>query len=139
MTREEIVDGLERFLGNHQIYDDDAVENAINFLDDEQTPEDMLKALAVVGDMDTQDVIRFFDINAKLIRNSFDALYLLVNGGTPDMIFDAVEKYKEEKYKSKMEAQKNKVRLLAQEIGMHNLKDFTEQLEKEAAESRCRT
>ena len=130
MTRAEVIEGLERFLGNHQIYDDDAIENAINFLDDEKTPEDLLSALAVVGDMDVSEQKHYFKIDMDLTC-SFDALYLLAKGGTPDMIFDAVEKYKDAKYKADMTAQKMKVQRLADEIGLHNLKSFVSQIEEE--------
>lgn len=132
-TKEEVIEGLERFLGNHQIYDDGAIENAINFLYNEKTPEDMLSALAVVGDMDVAEQKHYFNITMDLTC-SFDALYLLVKGCTPDMIFDAVEEYKDSKYKATMTAQKMKVRRLAEEIGLHNLDAFTQQLKKEAAE-----
>ena len=130
MNRAEVIEGLERFLGNHQIYDDDAIENAINFLDNEKTPEDMLSALAVVGDMDVAEQKHYFNITMDLTC-SFDALYLLVKGCTPDMIFDTVEKYKDAKYKAKMTALKMKVQRLADEIGLCNLKGFVSEIEEE--------
>ena len=134
MTRAEVIEDLERFLGNHQIYDDGAIENAINFLDNEKTPEDLLSALAIVGDMDISEQKHYFKIDMDLTC-SFDALYLLAKGGTPDMIFDAVEKYKDAKYKAKMEAMKMKVQRLADEIGLRTLKGFVSEIEEE--ESQC--
>lgn len=130
MTREEVIEGLERFLGNHQLYDDGAIEYAIDFLDNEKTPEDLLSALAIVGDMDVSEQKHYFKIDMDLTC-SFDALYLLAKGGTPDMIFDAVEKYKDAKYNAKMAAQKMKVQRLADEIGLHNLKGFVSEIEEE--------
>lgn len=129
MTREEVIEGLERFIETHDQIED-AVENALCFLHNEKTPEDMLSALAFVGDMDVAEQKHYFNITMDLTC-SFDALYLLVKGCTPDMIFDTVEKYKDAKYKAKMTAQKMKVRRLAEEIGLHNLKSFVSQIEEE--------
>lgn len=129
MTREEVIEGLERFIETHDQIED-AVENAICFLNNEKTPEDMLSALAVVGDMDVAEQKHYFNITMDLTC-SFDALYLLAKGGTPDMIFDAVEKYKDEKYKEKMAALKMKVKRLADEIGLRNLKGFVSEIEEE--------
>ena len=129
MTREEVIEGLKRFIEtNDQI--EDVVENALYFLNNEKTPEDMLSALAVVGDMDVAEQKRYFNITMDLTC-SFDALYLLVKGCTPDMIFDTVEKYKDARYREAMAAQKLKVRRLVDEIGLHNLKGFVSEIEEE--------
>lgn len=128
MTKEEVINGLKRFIETHDQIED-VIENAIYFLN-EKTPEDLLSALAVVGDMDVAEQKHYFNITMDLTC-SFDALYLLAKGGTPDMIFDAVEKYKDAKYKAKMEAMKMKVQRLADEIGLRNLKGFVSEIEEE--------
>lgn len=129
MTKAEVIEGLLRFIASHDQIEDD-VENALCFLNNEKTAEDMLSALAVVGDMDVTEQKHYFKIDMDLTC-SFDALYLLAKGGTPDMIFDAVEKYKDEKYKEKMAALKMKVQRLADEIGLCNLKGFVSEIEEE--------
>ena len=129
MTKEEVINGLKCFIENHDQIED-AVENALCFLNNEKTPEDMLSALAIVGDMDVSEQKHYFNITMDLTC-SFDALYLLVKGCTPDMIFDTVEKYKDAKYKAKMTAMKMKVQRLADEIGLHNLKGFVSEIEEE--------
>lgn len=130
ITRENLIDRLSHLLISMPNICVQTINDTIEFLDNEKTPEDMLSALAVVGDMDVSEQKRYFNITMDLTC-SFDALYLLVKGCTPDMIFDAVEKYKDEKYKEKMAALKMKVKRLADEIGLRNLKEFASQIEEE--------
>ena len=134
MTREEAIDQINSFVDEFPLIDADMLRRVvIEKIECIKTPEDMLSALAVVGDMDVAEQKRYFNITMDLTC-SFDALYLLVKGCTPDMIFDAVEKYKDAKYKATMTAQKMKVRQLAEEIGFDNLETFTKQLKEERRE-----
>ena len=132
-TRENLIDRLSHLLISMPNICAQTINETIEFLENEKTPEDMLSALAVVGDMDVAEQKRYFNITMDLTC-SFDALYLLVKSCTPDMIFDAVEKYKDSKYKATMTAQKMKVRRLAEEIGFDNLETFTKQLKEERCE-----
>lgn len=132
-TRENLIDRLSHLLISMPNICAETVNDTIEFLENEKTPEDMLFALAVVGDMDVVEQKHYFNITMDLTC-SFDALYLLVKGCTPDMIFDTVEKYKDAKYKATMTAQKMKVRRLAEEIGFDNLEAFTKQLKEERRE-----
>ena len=132
-TRENLIDRLSHLLISMPNICAQTINDTIEFLENEKTPEDMLSALAVVGDMDVAEQKRYFNITMDLTC-SFDALYLLVKSCTPDMIFETVERYKDAKYKATMLEQKIKVRRLAEEIGLHNLDAFTQQLKKEAAE-----
>lgn len=130
-TRENLIDRLSHLLISMPNICAQTINDTIKFLEnDEKTPEDMLSALAVIGDMDVVEQKHYFKIDMDLTC-SFDALYLLAKGGTPDMIFDAVEKYKDEKYKEKMAALKMKVKRLADEIGLRNLKGFVSEIEEE--------
>ena len=132
-TRENLIDRLSQLLISMPNICSQTINDTIDFLENEKTPDDMLNALAVVGDMDVTEQKHYFKIDMDL-KYSFDALYLLAKGGTPDMIFDTVEKYKDAKYKSEMTAKKMKVRRLAEEIGLNNLKAFVEQLDEEDIE-----
>lgn len=129
-TRENMIDRLSHLLISMPNICAETINDTIEFLENEKTPEDLLSALAVVGDMDVSEQKHYFKIDMDLTC-SFDALYLLAKGSTPDMIFDAVEKYKDEKYKEKMAALKMKVQRLADEIGLRNLKEFVSQIEEE--------
>ena len=129
-TRENLIDRLSHLLISMPNICAQTINDTIEFLENEKTPEDMLSALAVVGDMDVAEQKHYFNITMDLTC-SFDALYLLAKGGTPDMIFETVEKYKDAKYKAKMTAMKMKVQRLADEIGLHNMKNFLSQIEEE--------
>lgn len=129
-TRENLIDRLSNLLISMPNICAQTINDTIEFLENEKTPEDLLSALAIVGDMDVSEQKHYFKIDMDLTC-SFDALYLLAKGGTPDMIFDAVEKYKDEKYKEKMAALKMKVKRLADEIGLRNLKGFVSEIEEE--------
>ena len=131
-TRENLIDRLSHLLISMPNICAETISDTIEFLENEKTPDDMLSALAAVGDMDASEAVRYFKIDMT-VKDTFEVLYLLVKGGTPDMIFETVEKYKEDYYKSRMAAQRKKVRQLAEEIGFKNLKIFTKQLEEEAA------
>ena len=129
-TRENLIDRLSHLLISMPNICAQTINDTIDFLENEKTTEDLLSALAIVGDMDVSEQKHYFKIDMDLTC-SFDALYLLAKGGTPDMIFDAVEKYKDAKYKAKMTAMKMKVQRLADEIGLRNLKGFVSQIEEE--------
>lgn len=129
-TRENLIDRLSHLLISMPNICAETINDTIEFLENEKTPEDLLSALAVVGDMDVAEQKHYFKIEMDL-TSSFDALYLLAKGGTPDMIFDTVEKYKDAKYREAMAAQKLKVRRLVDEIGLHNLKGFVSEIEEE--------
>ena len=129
-TRESLIDRLSHLLISMPNICAQTINDTIEFLENEKTPEDMLSALAIVGDMDVSEQKHYFKIDMDLY-GGFEALYLLAKSGTSDMIFETVEKYKDAKYKEEMEAQKMKVRRLAEEIGLHNLKSFVSQIEEE--------
>lgn len=105
------------------------VENAPTV--DVETPEYSMKefqdALQDVAKMDPTEQKHYFNTQIDL-KSSMEGLYCIVLSLTPEDIIRTVEKYRDEKYKAQMQAQRMKVKRLAEEIGMYNLKKFVNEL-----------
>lgn len=135
MAKEYIsVEDLQKFCDNsvtHTISPNDFHRMNTEIMP-EYTADDYRRALQTVAGMQVTDQVHYLGVE-DIIRSSMEGLVLVVlndNCKVPKVI-NAVQMYKDDKRKAKLDEQKMEVKRLADKIGKHNLLMFVHELLKE--------
>ena len=90
---------------------------------------DLLDSLRTVAWMDAEEQKHYFDNESDIdIKSSMEGLYLIVLGCDVDTIIGNVQKYKDRKREMEIQAQREEVKMLAERIGVQNLRILVDEL-----------
>lgn len=135
MAKEYIsVEDLQKFCDNsvtHTISPNDFHRMNTEIMP-EYTADDYRRALQTVAGMQVTDQVHYLGVE-DIIRSSMEGLVLVVLNDSCKVpkVIRAVQAYKEDKRKEKLDEQKTEVKRLADKIGKHNLLMFVHELLKE--------
>lgn len=96
-----------------------------------KTPDDLLDALETVAAMQIDELCGCFDLRPDMVRNGYEGLYAVITTHTADQIFETVKIYLNEKMSKKILDEKNRVKKLADEFGIHKLYAYVTELRGE--------
>lgn len=93
---------------------------------------ELLNALSIVGNMEPDEQMYYFRIGKDLkVTNSMCGLYYIINNYSIGKIVQTAGIYKKAKIDAQIQAEKQKVKRLADEIGIHTLYVYVKELRGE--------